>query len=282
MVTVIHQSKSLRNVLNYNEQKCKQGKAICLEAANYPKQMNLLNFYQKLNRLQNQAALNERTKVNAVHISINFDVVEKLPELILNKIAKNYMDKIGFGQQPYLVYQHSDAGHQHLHIVTTNIKADGKRIALHNLGRNQSENARKEIEMLYGLVKAENKGPHPTNKIKAAQGCKVAYGKSDTRRNITNVLESVLNKYKYTSLPELNAVLGLYNVMADRGAENSRTFRNGGLVYRVLDNDGKKVGVPIKASLIYNNPGLKFLEERFVINEHLRLPYKRHVKNAVE
>jgi hypothetical protein len=39
----------------------------------------------------------------------------------ITEIAVEYMDKIGFGEQPYLVYQHFDSGHTHLHIVTTNI-----------------------------------------------------------------------------------------------------------------------------------------------------------------
>ncbi len=56
------------------------------------------------------------------------------------------MSKIGFGDQPYLVYQHFDARHPHIHIVTTNIKSDGSRIKTHNIGRNQSERARREIE----------------------------------------------------------------------------------------------------------------------------------------
>lgn len=282
MVAVIHQSKSLKNVLNYNEQKLKQGKATCLTAANYPKALDKLNFHQKLNRLSHQAALNERTKVNTVHISLNFDTSEKIPESMLKKIADSYMDKIGFGKQPYLVYQHKDAGHEHLHIVTTNIKADGKRIELHNLGRNQSEKARKEIEIDFDLVRADSKKLEQAHQVKPVNVQKVVYGKSDTRRAITNVLDGVLNKYRYTSLPELNAVLKLYNVTADRGTEDSRTFQKGGLVYRVLDEAGNKMGVPIKASLIYNNPGLKCLEEKFVENEQLRTPYKRHLKNAID
>lgn len=282
MVAVIHQSKSLKNVLNYNEQKLKQGKATCLTAANYPKSVDKLNFYQKLNRLTHQAELNERTKVNAVHISLNFDTTEKIPESMLKKIADSYMGKIGFGKQPYLVYQHKDAGHEHLHIVTTNIKADGKRIELHNLGRNQSEKARKEIEIDFDLVRADSKKLEQAYQVKPVNVQKVVYGKSDTRRAITNVLDGVLNKYRYTSLPELNAVLKQYNVAADRGTDDSRTFQKGGLVYRVLDEAGNKTGVPIKASLIYNNPGLKYLEEKFIENEHLRTPHKRHVKNAID
>ena len=38
------------------------------------------------------------------------------------EIADEYMQKIGFGEQPYLLYQHNDAGHPHIHIVTTTLK----------------------------------------------------------------------------------------------------------------------------------------------------------------
>ena len=73
MVAVIHASSSLRNALNYNEQKVKEQVATCLAAVNYPKDVEDLTFYQKLNRLQNQADLNIKTKINSVHISLNFE-----------------------------------------------------------------------------------------------------------------------------------------------------------------------------------------------------------------
>ncbi len=282
MVTVIHHSKSLKNVLNYNEQKAAQGKATCLKAVNYPKSVGLLNFSQKLNRLTNQAALNERTKVNAVHISLNFDFGENVPQPIMEKIAVDYMEKIGFGEQPYLVYRHHDAGHDHLHIVTTNIQTDGKRISLHNLGRIQSEKARKEIEIHYGLIKAESKKAEQKIQPKVIDTKKLQYGKSDTRRSIANVIETVVYKYRFTSLPELNAVLQLYSVVADRGAEDSRIYQRGGLVYRILDDQQNKIGVPIKASILPKNPGLKFMEEKFVENEQLRLPFKRRLKTKID
>lgn len=282
MVAVIHSSSSLRNALNYNEQKVKEQVATCLAAVHYPKDLEHLNFYQKLNRLQNQAALNVRTKVNSVHISLNFDPSEKLSEERLKEIADAYLQKIGFTKQPYLLYQHNDSGHPHVHIVTTNIKADGKRIELHNLGKNQSEKARKEIEVFFGLLKAEDSKQQQSWEVKRVNVQKVQYGRSETKRAITNVLDAVLKNYRYTSLPELNAVLQQYNVIADRGNENSRVYQNNGLTYRILDDKGEKVGVPIKASDFFNKPTLKFLEERFPLNEAVRQSHKARVKNTID
>src|SRR5690606_30756470 len=96
------------------------------------------------------------------------------------------------------------------------------------------------------------------------------------------VLEAVLNTYKYTSLPELNAVLQQYNVQADRGSEGSRVYKHQGLLYRILDERGSPVGVPIKASSFYNKPTLKYLESRFVPNDAARQPQKARVKNAID
>jgi hypothetical protein len=281
MVAVIHTGRTLKAVLNYNEQKLNQKQAECILAVNYPKDAGDLNFYQKLNRLTHQAALNQNVQRNSLHISLNFDPSERLKSDKLKDIAESYMTKIGFGEQPYLVYSHHDAGHPHIHIVTTNIKNDGNRIELHNIGRNQSEYARKEIEREYKLVRGEDQKYRQVYSIRPIQAEKILYGKSETRRAIANVIGQVIDSYKYTSLPELNAVLGLYNVVATRGKEKSRTFEKGGLVYRVLDDKGELVGIPIKASLLPAKPTLSVLEKKFEENQKTRLPHKQKIRNAV-
>lgn len=280
---MIHQSSSLRNILNYNEHKVREGVATCLDAGYYPADVADLNFHQKLRRLEMLAELNENTKINSVHISLNFDPSETLSDELLKEIAEVYLEKIGFGQQPYLLYKHWDSGHPHVHLVTTNIKPDGKRISLHNLFK-PSKKARLEIEQAYGLVKAEEVRERETLRAKPVDAQKVIYGKSETKRAIGNVLTKVLKTYAYSSLPELNAILKLYNVAADEGSEGSRIRQYEGLVYRVLDEQGNKVGTPVKASL-YNwdkPPGLKFLKERFAVNTGRKEGLKTRVKNAVD
>lgn len=283
MVAIVHQSSSLRNALHYNEHKVRQKVAELIHAGNYPKDVELLSFSERINRLQRQAALNVRAKVNCLHISLNFDEADK-PKLSTDKlqeIADTYMEKIGFGEQPYLVYRHHDAGHEHIHIVTTNIKNDGKRIALHNLARNQSMTAAKEIEKEFSLTVATDKH-RLAYQLKPINTVKAEYGRFETKRAITNVLDHVLPKYKYTSVAELNVVLKLYNVMADTGGKGSRIARNGGLVYHILNDQGEKVGVPVKASLIYNRPTLKVLQEKFSQNKALRQPHRMHMKHVVD
>jgi hypothetical protein len=277
MVAKIKSGKSLKGALNYNENKMKQGKAELIEAAGYPKDLTDLSSYDKLLRLTDLAERNERTKTNTVHISLNFASSEKLPTELLQQIANDYMKGIGFESQPYLVYRHSDAGHPHIHIVSTNIKSNGERISLHYLGQNQSEKTRKAIEIKYNLVKAEEQQKQKP----ALKAAPAEYGRQETKRAITNIVNQVIRTYKFTSLPELNAVLQPYHIQADRGSKGSRVFAHGGLIYWITDQNGNKTGVPIKASSLYGQPTLQMLEEKFKLHKTLRKPFKEKLATTI-
>lgn len=281
MVAVIKVSSSITRILNYNENKVTKEKAVCLGGKNFPGEAAALSFPARLNYFTRRMELNTNTKRNSLHISLNFDTSEKgLDDEKMSQIANAYMKELGFGEQPYLLYRHHDAGHPHLHVVTTNIQADGKRIDLHHLGIRKSEPARKKLEEHFGLVRAEDR------KNKRALTEKIlrptSYGKMETRAAIQNVLEAVLDRYKYTSLHELNAVLGIYNVRAERGSEGSRMERHKGLQYRILDDTGQPVGVPVKASLFYNRPTLERLEGKFARNRITGKGQTLRIKNSID
>ena len=280
MVAKIKTGRSIIGAINYNEHKVRLGKAELILAQGYLKDPADLMFNDKLQRLTDLTKRNERTLVNTLHVSLNFAVNENLKKDVLQQIADDYMEGLGFGKQPYLVYQHYDAGHPHLHIVTTNIEPDGKRISFHLLANRASEDARKQIELSYNIVKAEDQGKQQNIISKPLEV--VAYGKSELKKSITNVVNEVVRSYKFTSIPELNAVLNQYNITADRGSKDSRMYEKNGLVYWVLDEKGNKLGVPIKASSIYGRPTLKTLEDRFRLNDILRKPLKEQLKGAID
>ncbi|WP_276484780.1 relaxase/mobilization nuclease domain-containing protein [Paraflavitalea pollutisoli] len=294
MVAIVKPGRSLSKILNYNEHKTKivvdpdkqTRAAVLIHSSGYAQDTDRLSFTDKLGTLQKLTELNERTKVNSIHISLNFHPSEKdLPQDQLRAITETYMQKLGFGDQPYLVYQHHDSSHPHLHIVTTNIRYNGKRIKLHNIGRDKSEKARRAVEHQFGLVKADDHQRKQAFDIKPVNVTRLLYGKSPetgTKRAITNVLDQVLPQYRFTSLPELNAVLKNYNVVAHQGGKGSRTFQRNGLYYQVLGQDGKPAGVPIPASDFYNKPTMAHLQQLFSVNELERQPFKRRVKNAID
>jgi len=269
-------------MLHYNENKVSTGEARLILSSGFAGDIDQLNFNQKLQRFQHLTELKPNVKTNAVHISLNFHSSEKLDNLKLQQIANSYMESIGFGDQPFLVYRHDDAAHQHLHITTTNITASGERIDLHDIGKKLSEPARKEIETEYGLVKAESKEARQEAGIKPADLEKAQYGVLPTKRAISNVVTAVTRDYKFSSLAEYNAILKCFNVVAFRGAEHTAMFEKKGLMFSMLDKKGNQVGVPIKASAFYSKPTLRNLEKKFEINVEKRKGFKDDLKDRID
>ena len=285
MLPVIKHPASIKRVLNYNEKKVQQKKAELIYAGNFIKNTDELTFREKLERFEKQMALNQRAETKVMHVSINYhpNDAAKLTRDMQIELAKAYMEKIGFGNQPYLVYEHTDSGHPHVHVVTTLIREDGSRINTHNLGRDVSEPARKKLEEQYGLIKADRQGPQQQKeqhlKIDAQ---KVEYGQAETKRSVINVLDNVIDNYAYTTLPELNAILKQYNVEADRGGLEGRIYKNRGLIYHVLDDEGTRIGVPIKASSIYSKPTLDKIEGKFQENKIKKTQYQQHLITTID
>lgn len=281
MVAKITFPRSAEKALQYNERKVSKGIAVCLGGDNCLTEPQLLSIEKKLSILQHRNVLNDRAVTKTIHISLNFGLSENLSQKKLTNVASFYMQKIGFGEQPYFVYQHHDAGHPHIHIVSTTIRHDGTRISTHNIGRNQSEKARKETEKYFALISSQQKKLNK-EKVVSSRTIKALYGKDETRKSIAHILEAVVSHYSYTSLTELNAILTQYNVTADRGKQNSNTYQKRGLYYRLLDGKGNKIGVPIKSSSLPNKPTLLSLEKRFLSNQSGRANLKQKFMRSLE
>ncbi|MNJ87508.1 Relaxase/Mobilization nuclease domain protein [compost metagenome] len=269
-------------MLHYNENKVTGGEATLIMASGFAGEIDSMNFNQKLNRFTHLQELKPDVKTNAVHISLNFHSSEQLKDELLQEIAAEYMERIGFGDQPFLVYRHDDAAHLHMHIVTTNITASGERIDLHDIGKKLSEPARKAIENEFNLVKAESKLFKAQSGIRPADLEQAKYGRLPTKRAINNVITAVARDYKFSSLAEFNAVLKGFNVVALRGEKHTAMFEKKGLIYALLDEKGVPVGVPIKASSFYSKPTLRNLEKKFEQNALKRKPFKEGLKNRVD
>lgn len=264
MVAKVILGKSIKGALNYNEDKVRSGFAVCLDANQFPIGAAELRFSEKINRFTKLLALKPTVRTNTLHIVLSFAPGENFPDERLKNICARYMEKLGFDQQPYLVYQHLDTEHPHVHIVTTNITTEGKAIDLHNIGRVRSEGARKTVESEFNLIRAE--------------GRQLTMGKA---HDLKSIVRSAL-QYKYTSLAELNVILGQSSVIADRGREGSTMHAQRGLVYSMIDAEGNRTGKAIKASRISSKATLPALEKAFVENQVARLPFKAPLRHAVD
>lgn len=277
MVAKIITGKSIKGMLLYNETKVESHQARLILANGFAAEIEMLSLQQKIQRFKNLTDLKPNVKTNVIHISLNFDISENLDRNTLQQIALTYMEMIGFGSQPFIVYEHLDAAHQHLHIASTIIQKNGERIATHNLGKILSEPARKKIENQFGLVVAQNK-PHERCLLLKP----VLYGKTPTKQAISAVLRGVRDNYAFSSLAQYNALLSELNVKALTGDPHSIMFHQKGLLYTVLDVQKNPIGVPIKASSFCNKPTLKNLEQNFIKGQEMKKTLKDSLIRRIE
>jgi hypothetical protein len=198
----------------------------------------------------------------------------------MRKISTDYMKEMGWDKQPYLVYRHQDALHDHVHIMMTRIRHNGERFDIGRTKKFQSLQVSRELEKRYGLYQAGRRLPddqwahlHPVQKLQ--------YGVTPLKPAMNALLDVVIPVYKYTSLNELNAILRHYNVKAVTGKENTVTRQHDGLLYIPTGGWGGK-DVYLKASSLRSKPTLKNLQQRFTINQGLREEYRQRVTAAID
>jgi Relaxase/Mobilisation nuclease domain len=268
--------------LRYNELKVTEGKAECIGAENFLKTADRLSMQDKIDRFEQRSSLNEMVFKNSVHISLSFGKSDDLDNERMDMIGNRYMERMPFKDQPYIIYRHYDAGHPHLHIVASSIRADGSKIHLQPDNMRESVAICKELESEFSLQpnRRSTMEDLPTFQVQQAQ--KVIYGEPDLKRHVSDVLNTVVDHYQYTSMDEFNAILREYNVVANTGSENSKLQKVGGLYYHVLDENGERIGVPLKASEFLLKPTLSRLEEHFALSQAQRETSRERLHAVVD
>jgi len=272
----------MSNALRYNQDKLKEGRAEFLMAENFLQESDHLNRQNIKDRFRERTSLNAGTLNNVVRISLNFDPAEKISDEKMRILVTRYMQGMGMEQQPFLVYRHYDTAHPHLHIVTTNIRADGSRIETNRPTLYNSHRITRQLENEFSLQRNNRANPGEKEKFNVQQAQRISYSESGLKHSISNVLNTVIDHYKYTSLPELNAILQLYKVKASRGRETSRLYQHRGLIYHALAENGKPIGKAIKASAFFLKPTLNNLEEKFALNRSLRQEQRERLTTAID
>ena len=201
---------------------------------------NVLHFQGQRNATKNRYA----------HISLNLPHGEHLEDDTFLKISEEYMDKMGYGEQPYVVVRHTDTEHEHVHIVTTNVKEDGKVLGIFNSHR-RSMATRQFLEKKYDLSPApttKQKRQLPIYRLPELQlGMDATQG---TKYYLQDVLNGINQKYKVRSFEELRRLVKPYHIEVKQtksetgrigvayGLDNQKGYRtrfiNGSSVHRGL------------------------------------------------
>lgn len=282
MVAYVNAGKSLASILRYNERKVSKGIAKLVGEEKFGCDPNTLTFSQKLQRFKMLTRRNKKVKTNAVHITLNFVRDDLVEPNQLQEIVKVYMQGIGLGSQPYLLYEHFDTAHPHVHLITTNVREGGKAINLHMIGKEKSEPMCRTIEHEFGLIPAQRIKSESKYELKPVNLGRVFYGQVETKAAIASVVNEVVRRYRFSNIGQMRAVLEQFGVTVNGGKPGSRLFERRGLMYSMLNESGQRVGTPIKASDIHFKPTLNKLEKKFATDVIGRQAYSQVLKFTLD
>ena len=197
-----------------------------------------------------------RTKKPVLHISLNPHPEDKLTDQDFEILAREYLDKLGFGKQPWVMYKHEDIDRHHIHIVTVNVNEQGKRLNQAFLFR-RSKKITSELEDKYNLHKAQRERVSPDTPITKLDPA------GDIKRQLANIVKLVGMRWQFQTLGEYNAILSLYNIRCEAtdGKVNGREYH--GLVYFATNDAGETIANPFKASRLGKFASRAAVENKF-------------------
>ena len=197
-----------------------------------------------------------RTKKPVLHISLNPHPEDKLTDQDFEILAREYLDKLGFGDQPWVMYKHEDIDRHHIHIVTVNVNEQGKRLNQAFLFR-RSKKITSELEDKYNLHKAQRERVSPDTPITKLDPA------GDIKRQLANIVKLVGMRWQFQTLGEYNAILSLYNIRCEAtdGKVNGREYH--GLVYFATNDAGETIANPFKASRLGKFASRSAVENKF-------------------
>ncbi len=160
------------------------------------------------------------TKNRYAHITLNLPRGEHLDDKTFYEVSKEYMEHMGYGEQPYVVVRHTDTKHEHVHIITTNVDEYGKVLGIFN-------SYRRNISTQKYLEKQFNLSPSPdTKQDKELPIFEMPEFKNEdingVRFYIQDIVNNTIQKYKVRSINELAEHLKHHHIQVKTVNHNGR------------------------------------------------------------
>jgi hypothetical protein len=280
MIAKIGRGSNLYGALAYNQQKVEKkngqvlytNKIIETPDGSYATSQLLRSFEPYL-------LANRKTEKPILHISLNPDPKDKVSDEQFEKLAQEYMQKMGYAEQPFVVFKHTDIDRTHIHIVSVCVDEEGKKIS-DKFEKRRSMDVCRELEKQYCLISAIEKKQNPQNQISKP----VDYKAGDIKSQLASVIRHLPKYYKFEGFGTYNALLSLFNITAEEVKGEYNGIPKQGLVYFALNEKGEKASNPFKASLFGKQAGYVQLQQHYGKSRELlkNEPSKPLLKTTIE
>ena len=252
MIANISSGSSFYSVAIYNQKKVDRGDGSILYSQKLrgtsPKIIN--RAFEIYNLSISQKA--------ALHISLSFAEADspQLDDLKLIELSKIYLEKMGYAEQPYIIYKHTDTKHPHVHVLTSRVDLVSQKRIEDSFERVRSKNITDKLEKLYGLIRSD--------------------GRQVTKMAIAKDVKQALQKNGPTDLKQLNQSLEQANVLT-RVEQTAK-----GIIYYRVGEDGQRNSRPFTASYFKDvQLDALNLQARFENNTQERTYIQTQIKEAL-
>ena len=128
IVKILGSASSNFHGVQYNDKKVEKGTGELMLMKNFPSFINENSSQEGVRNYLKSISKNEKVKKPQFHavISTKFQQYSKEE---LAKVAEDFMQEMGYGNQPFIVVFHNDTENNHVHIVSTRVdKSTGKKL----------------------------------------------------------------------------------------------------------------------------------------------------------
>jgi len=265
MIAKISSGKNFYGAANYNQVKVNKGEATVLYS------QSLRDTSPKA--IQETFNIVNRSKIKSpvFHVSLSYAAADKgkLNNEQMLKITQDYIEKMGYSKQPYVVYRHNDTAHPHVHILTSRVDIATQKKLPHSFEHRKSKRITDELEVKYDLTISDKQ-------VLA-------------KREMLGDLKKAVQNGKPESLKKLNKELS--NIGSDIRVKQ----KGKGIVYYRIDEhaqhvnrsrvglQGEKQTTKSVKSSLFKDVGLdkKGLEKEFSKNQKDRLYVKGNVEKVL-
>ena len=128
IVKILGSASSNFHGVQYNDKKVEKGTGELMLMKNFPSFINENSSQEEVRNYLKSISKNEKVKKPQFHAVISTKFQQHNKEE-LAKVAEDFMQEMGYGNQPFIVVFHNDTENNHVHIVSTRVdKSTGKKL----------------------------------------------------------------------------------------------------------------------------------------------------------
>lgn len=253
---ILKVEKYSEGAISYNETKVEKGEASLLAARNLEDD-RLVTIMRTFREYEDNPLLKRQTRSRSFHMTVGPGPGEYMDKEKLLRFVDEIMERLGYADQPYVIYQHNDIEREHYHIVSTRFDMKGHKIKCNNDAQVLNKLLR-ELSHEYGFVVGRGE---QTRRYAAVNRQRIPRFREGSA-NVLNSLEGLFRralKYVFHSFSQFQFIMKVMGVKVSARKNRKGSYT---LVMSGLNREGRTATKIYSASRDLGLDAWKMVEER--------------------